>query len=70
MDLINNLSVGFGVAFTATNLLYCLIGCVLGTLIGILPGLGPVACAGHGSVFKPRPRHQSRSAAGRAQRRL
>ncbi|MDM0043435.1 tripartite tricarboxylate transporter permease [Variovorax dokdonensis] len=43
MDLINNLSLGFGVAFTATNLLYCLIGCILGTLIGVLPGIGPVA---------------------------
>jgi putative tricarboxylic transport membrane protein len=43
MDLINNLSIGFGVAFTFTNLLYCLIGCILGTLIGVLPGIGPVA---------------------------
>jgi TctA family transporter len=42
MDLINNLSLGFGVAFTAQNLLYALIGCLLGTLIGVLPGLGPV----------------------------
>ena len=43
MDLINNLSLGFGVAFTFTNLLYCLVGCILGTLIGVLPGIGPVA---------------------------
>ena len=43
MELINNLSIGFGVAFTGINLLYCLIGCVLGTLIGVLPGIGPVA---------------------------
>jgi len=42
MDLINNLSLGFGVAFTGQNLLYALIGCLLGTLIGVLPGLGPV----------------------------
>ncbi len=42
MDLINHLSLGFGVAFTAQNLLYALIGCLLGTLIGVLPGLGPV----------------------------
>jgi len=42
MDLINNLSLGFGVAFTTQNLLYALIGCLLGTLIGVLPGLGPV----------------------------
>ncbi len=43
MDLINNLILGFGVAFTAQNLLYAFGGAVLGTLIGVLPGLGPVA---------------------------
>lgn len=43
MDLINNLSIGFGVAFTAQNLLYAFVGCMLGTLIGVLPGIGPVA---------------------------
>ena len=43
MDLISNLAIGFGVAVTPINLLYCLIGCVLGTLIGVLPGIGPVA---------------------------
>ena len=43
MDLINNLSLGFGVAFTAQNLMYAFAGCVLGTLIGVLPGIGPVA---------------------------
>jgi TctA family transporter len=43
MELIHNLSIGFGVAFTFTNLLYCLLGCILGTLIGVLPGIGPVA---------------------------
>jgi putative tricarboxylic transport membrane protein len=43
MDLISNLSLGFGVAFTPINLLYCFIGCLLGTLIGVLPGIGPVA---------------------------
>ncbi len=42
MDLINNLVLGFGVAFTFQNLLYALLGCVLGTAIGVLPGLGPV----------------------------
>ncbi|MBP6764736.1 MAG: tripartite tricarboxylate transporter permease [Rubrivivax sp.] len=42
MDLLNNLALGFGVAFTLQNLLYALGGCVLGTLIGVLPGLGPV----------------------------
>jgi putative tricarboxylic transport membrane protein len=43
MDLLNNLALGFGVAFTLTNLLYALGGALLGTLIGVLPGLGPVA---------------------------
>ncbi|MBC7727146.1 MAG: tripartite tricarboxylate transporter permease, partial [Microbacteriaceae bacterium] len=43
MELINNLMLGFGVAFTMTNLLYAFAGAVLGTLIGVLPGLGPVA---------------------------
>ena len=43
MDLLSNLSLGFGVALTATNILYALIGCLLGTLIGVLPGIGPVA---------------------------
>ncbi|GAA4337265.1 tripartite tricarboxylate transporter permease [Variovorax defluvii] len=43
MELFHNLATGFGVAFTFTNLLYCLIGCILGTLIGVLPGIGPVA---------------------------
>ena len=43
MDLINNLSLGFGVAFTFQNLLYAFVGCLLGTLIGVLPGIGPLA---------------------------
>jgi TctA family transporter len=43
MDLLNNLALGFGVAFTWINLLYALAGAILGTLIGVLPGLGPVA---------------------------
>ena len=43
MELLNNLALGFGVAFTAQNLLYAFFGAVLGTLIGVLPGLGPVA---------------------------
>jgi TctA family transporter len=41
-DLFSNLALGFGVAFTWQNLLYCLIGALLGTLIGVLPGIGPV----------------------------
>jgi len=43
MDLISNLSMGFGVAVTPINLLYAFVGCLLGTLIGVLPGIGPVA---------------------------
>ena len=43
MDLIEHLSLGFGVAFTFQNLIYCFVGCLLGTLIGVLPGIGPVA---------------------------
>jgi len=34
---------GFGVATTAQNLFYCLIGAIVGTLVGVLPGLGPIA---------------------------
>ena len=43
MDLVNNLALGFGVAFTLQNLMYAFIGCLLGTLIGVLPGIGPLA---------------------------
>jgi putative tricarboxylic transport membrane protein len=43
MDLMNNLAIGFGVAFTAQNLAYAFFGCLLGTLIGVLPGIGPIA---------------------------
>ncbi len=43
MDLIHNLALGFGIAFTFQNLAYAFGGAVLGTLIGVLPGLGPVA---------------------------
>jgi len=43
MELLSNLSFGFGVAFTVQNLGACLIGALLGTAIGVLPGIGPVA---------------------------
>ena len=43
MDLFTNLALGFGVAFTAQNLVYAFVGCLLGTLIGVLPGIGPLA---------------------------
>ena len=35
MDLINNLALGFGIAFTFQNLAYAFGGAVLGTLIRI-----------------------------------
>jgi putative tricarboxylic transport membrane protein len=41
--IFNNLILGFTVALSAQNLMYCFIGCFLGTLIGVLPGIGPVA---------------------------
>ena len=40
---ISGIILGATAAFSAYNLLYCLIGCFLGTAIGVLPGLGPVA---------------------------
>ena len=42
-SIFSNLILGFTVAMSAQNLLYCFIGCLLGTLIGVLPGIGPVA---------------------------
>jgi len=38
---LENISLGFQVAFSAANLLYCFIGVSIGTLIGVLPGIGP-----------------------------
>ncbi|HEX7250542.1 MAG TPA: tripartite tricarboxylate transporter permease, partial [Burkholderiales bacterium] len=43
MDILHNLILGFGVAISPLNVLYCFIGVILGTLIGVLPGVGPVA---------------------------
>jgi TctA family transporter len=43
LELLDHLSLGFGVATQGINLLYALIGALLGTLIGVLPGIGPVA---------------------------
>ena len=42
-SLFANLALGFGVALSVQNLLYCLLGVLLGTLIGVLPGIGPIA---------------------------
>jgi putative tricarboxylic transport membrane protein len=43
MDVISNLALGFEMAFTLSNLMYCLIGVFVGTAVGVLPGLGPAA---------------------------
>ncbi len=42
MDLFSNLALGFDVAFSLDNLLYCFVGALLGTAIGVLPGVGPL----------------------------
>ena len=43
MDILNQLTFGFGVALQPMNLLYCFFGVLIGTLIGVLPGVGPAA---------------------------
>jgi putative tricarboxylic transport membrane protein len=42
VDILQNLALGFSVAVTPVNLMYCLLGVTVGTLIGVLPGIGPV----------------------------
>ncbi|MCL4488000.1 MAG: tripartite tricarboxylate transporter permease [Chloroflexi bacterium] len=42
MELFQNLALGFSVALSPQNLLFCFIGVLMGTLIGVLPGIGPV----------------------------
>lgn len=43
MDVLANLSSGFGVALTFENLLFCFIGVTVGTFVGVLPGIGALA---------------------------
>jgi putative tricarboxylic transport membrane protein len=43
MDLLGNLLLGFEVALSPQNLMFCFLGALVGTLIGVLPGLGPLA---------------------------
>ncbi len=38
----SDISLGFQVAFSVDNLLFCFIGTVIGTLVGVLPGIGPI----------------------------
>jgi putative tricarboxylic transport membrane protein len=42
-ELLSNLWLGFGVAASPINMMFCLIGALVGTLIGVLPGIGSVA---------------------------
>jgi putative tricarboxylic transport membrane protein len=46
MEVLDSLALGFGVAFSTQNLLYCFAGVALGTLIGVLPGIGPLTTIG------------------------
>ncbi len=43
MDVFANIALGFSVAFTPVNLLFCFFGVLMGTLVGVLPGIGTVA---------------------------
>ena len=42
MDLLANVALGFSIALTPANLMFCFLGSMVGTLVGVLPGLGPV----------------------------
>jgi putative tricarboxylic transport membrane protein len=42
-ELLANLALGFGVAFSPMNVFFCLLGALVGTLVGVLPGIGTVA---------------------------
>jgi TctA family transporter len=44
--VIENLALGFSVAFSLQNLAWCLAGVALGTLIGVLPGISPLVAIG------------------------
>jgi putative tricarboxylic transport membrane protein len=41
-NLLENLWMGFSVALSPINFLYCFIGAAVGTLVGVLPGIGPL----------------------------
>jgi putative tricarboxylic transport membrane protein len=43
LEAFSNLFLGFSVALTPINLLWCFVGVFLGTIVGVLPGLGPAA---------------------------
>ena len=43
MDILSDLALGFHVALSPINILFCFLGALIGTLVGVLPGIGPVA---------------------------
>ena len=43
MDALTGMWMGFSVAMTWDNLMYCFLGVLVGTLIGVLPCIGPAA---------------------------
>jgi len=43
LETLQNLLLGFSVAFTPAVLLYAFVGCLIGTVVGVLPGIGPLA---------------------------
>ena len=42
MEMFSNLILGFEVALSLQNLVYCFVGVFVGTAIGVLPGIGPL----------------------------
>lgn len=46
MGFLENMALGFDVAFSLSAFLYCVLGVTLGTFIGVLPGIGPIATIG------------------------
>ena len=56
MELLDNLILGFSVAGTLQNLMFCFIGALVGTLIGVLPGLiTNFARMAAGSIVRTKP---------------
>ena len=43
LNIFDNLIMGFQVATSWENILFCFLGVLIGTLIGVLPGIGPTA---------------------------
>lgn len=41
MELLQNLSLGFGLLQSPLNMIWLILGSILGTILGMLPGLGP-----------------------------